>query len=104
MSDFPSQLDRITDELLEVFGETVRYTPAVGESRELRAIVSTVALVGSDFPGAYLKVTALGKDFATVEQPARNDTVELRESTYRVIEVFALADGTVEFSLARIDH
>jgi hypothetical protein len=100
--DFSAQLNRLTTEILEVFGETVRYTPDAGESCDLRAVLTSGIQVSSEFPGFYMKVTAFERDF--IGSPRRNDRIEVRGRLYRVVEVNALADASVELTLCATEH
>lgn len=90
MSNWRDRSSRIWDSLKSHFGETITYTPAVGDPVEIQAMIDKAFISLDPASGAAQVSTKpmIGVKKADLEaDPKADDTVEMRGATYRVVEV-----------------
>lgn len=107
MTDFRDRVDRLLNKCTKVFGEDVVYYPRSGGSRSLRAIFDndyesvdpeTEQVISSNQP-------VLGVNLNDFNFEMRiDDTVKVRNLTYRVVEVREDGQGGANLFLHKSEH
>jgi hypothetical protein len=90
-------MNTLNTTVLSVFGREVTYVPQLGAPVPVRAVSGAPHQAEDASPGTY---TVLFLRVADLSQPPeRGDEVRIGDSTYKVFEIEADADGGVRLSL-----
>jgi len=97
MSDFDTAAGEAMTVRLNVFGETITYTPSGGAGSSITAVCSNLAVDVDHYPDGDAAVTR-GQVLVSsddVTQPGRGDSVAVDSVTYRVVGWQRVAGGWV---------
>lgn len=97
MADWAALAEKLNQQVVASFGREVTYSPQVGESFTVRAILDTGVRQEDAAPGAYALLFVRSAAFA--EPPARGDEVTVGASVYKVVDLEADAEGGLRLVL-----
>lgn len=96
---FRDELASGMEDLVAEVGELVTYTPAAGAPFDLTVIVSDPSRLAEVSPGVFAVLNVMESAFST--PPEKGDSVSIRSTTCRVIDVQVDTIGMYSISVAR---